>query len=326
MKTFEHVNEIWLDACEEVATEGSEHESRAGLSYETLGYAVRLLDPTNRVLTSDVRKFCPSYASAELLWYLRGQPDVKMMCAYAPQYKGFASDGTEDGVAPGYSYGWRWASNPGFLQEPRRGELRNQLEAAERLLLESPGTRQCVVTVYDSGDLIHAIEGESYDVPCTVALNFNLREGELHLGAYMRSNDVWLGLPYDVYCFTAIQEIMARKVGAELGTYCHHVGSLHAYERNMEGIIGAEVRDRYGDDRYAGLDLSEADAIRAEADAREGRLDEPACRTWAEEHCGDLLGDSVACCMHKVVPDFDARSLVGSTQLSVAIDIKEGGE
>ncbi|MCY1304327.1 Thymidylate synthase [compost metagenome] len=50
----------------------------------------------------------------------------------------------------------------------------------------------------------------------------------------MRSNDVYLGLPHDVFAFTMMQEILARSLGCELGEYKHYVSSLHLYETNFE--------------------------------------------------------------------------------------------
>lgn len=46
----------------------------------------------------------------------------------------------------------------------------------------------------------------------------------------MRSNDAFKGLPHDVFAFTMLQEIMAMKLGVELGAYHHSVGSLHLYD------------------------------------------------------------------------------------------------
>jgi thymidylate synthase len=46
----------------------------------------------------------------------------------------------------------------------------------------------------------------------------------------MRSNDVFIGLPHDVFCFTMIQELVARSVEADVGQYVHVVGSLHLYD------------------------------------------------------------------------------------------------
>jgi hypothetical protein len=52
--------------------------------------------------------------------------------------------------------------------------------------------------------------------------------------ATMRSNDLWLGLPYDVFAFTCIQQMVAAALGVGLGWYQHQAGSLHVYDRNME--------------------------------------------------------------------------------------------
>ena len=43
---------------------------------------------------------------------------------------------------------------------------------------------------------------------------------------------MFLGLPHDVFCFTMLQEIVARTLSVELGTYKHAVGSLHLYSEH----------------------------------------------------------------------------------------------
>jgi thymidylate synthase len=53
----------------------------------------------------------------------------------------------------------------------------------------------------------------------------------------MRSNDVWLGLPYDLFTATILQELMAGWLGVELGTYHHHVDSLHLYAQHDQGAL-----------------------------------------------------------------------------------------
>jgi thymidylate synthase len=50
----------------------------------------------------------------------------------------------------------------------------------------------------------------------------------------MRSNDAYIGLPHDVFCFTMLQEIVARAIGREIGTYRHFVGSMHLYEEHRQ--------------------------------------------------------------------------------------------
>jgi thymidylate synthase len=57
-----------------------------------------------------------------------------------------------------------------------------------------------------------------------------VRDDALHMLTSMRSNDVSLGFPHDVFCFTMIQEIIAADLSVQVGTYKHAVGSLHLYE------------------------------------------------------------------------------------------------
>jgi thymidylate synthase len=60
------------------------------------------------------------------------------------------------------------------------------------------------------------------------------REGRLHLIVQMRSNDVVWGLPYDIFLFTMLQEMLALRLGLGLGVYIHSVGSLHLYEKHFK--------------------------------------------------------------------------------------------
>ena len=61
-----------------------------------------------------------------------------------------------------------------------------------------------------------------------------IRHDKLYMFTNMRSNDVFSGLPHDVFSFTMLQEIMARALSVELGNYKHAVGSLHLYEKDRD--------------------------------------------------------------------------------------------
>lgn len=50
----------------------------------------------------------------------------------------------------------------------------------------------------------------------------------------MRSNDAYYGLPHDVFCFTMIQEMMARRLQVEIGEYFQYVGSMHVYKSKID--------------------------------------------------------------------------------------------
>lgn len=193
-----------------------------------------------------------------------------MIEAYAPQYSRF----TEDGIAYG-AYGARW----------RYCAEHNQLRTVIDLLRKDPDSRQAIMSMWRPDDLAWAFKGGKKDLPCTLALQFLVRSGNLYCIATMRSNDVWLGMPYDVFAFTTIQRIIADELGLGLGTYIHQAGSEHLYARNKNKAEEA-AKESYGDDLFIGdarpviladpgLDLYReiAIALKAEEDFRGGKSD-----------------------------------------------------
>jgi thymidylate synthase len=94
-------------------------------------------------------------------------------------------------------------------------------------------TRQAVITLWnpklDNG-------GYARDIPCTVALNFAIIDDKLELRTLMRSNDVWLGFPYDIFQFTQLQLTVARAMSIEPGPYTHSTWSLHLYAKDADRV------------------------------------------------------------------------------------------
>ena len=100
------------------------------------------------------------------------------------------------------------------------------------LLDRDPDTRQAVLTIYDSRSDLGAAK---HDVPCTLSLHFMLtRQDALEMRVTMRSNDVWLGTPYDFVQFAILQASVAQALGAEVGPYVHSAGSLHLYDHDLQ--------------------------------------------------------------------------------------------
>jgi thymidylate synthase len=146
---------------------------------------------------------------------LAGTNDVEFISYYIADYRQYA-----DGDVVFGGYGPRLLNWRGL----------NQLENITAILKKRPDSRKAVIQLFDAGDIVV----EHNDVPCTCTLQFMIREDALQLFVNMRSNDVFLGLPHDVFCFTMLQEIVARALSVEIGTYKHAVGSLHLYERDKD--------------------------------------------------------------------------------------------
>jgi thymidylate synthase len=84
------------------------------------------------------------------------------------------------------------------------------------------------------------------DSPCALALQFFIRQDRLDAVGMMRSNDAIWGLPYDVFLFTMLQELLASQLGVSLGSYTHIAGSMHLYDRHCDlaqRIIDGPIAD-----------------------------------------------------------------------------------
>lgn len=212
------LDDVMHDVIREIIDRGRTIHPKKGDALEITGVVLEILDPRARLSRTETRGRVFS-ALGELMWYLSGSNDVEFITYYIESYK----DLDEGGIIFG-GYGPRLLSwNP---QQSWKGV--DQISNVTEILRTRKDSRNAVIQLFDSTDLATKHE----DVPCTCTLQFMLREGKLHLFTNMRSNDVHLGLPHDVFCFTMLQEIMANSVGAELGSYKHAVGSMHLYLKN----------------------------------------------------------------------------------------------
>ena len=186
-------------------------EATKGNSYEIFGVLLELTNPRARLSRSEL-KGTPYSCIGELAWYLSGSNKLSDISYYLPRYKESSDDGNF--VHGGYG--------PRLLD--MCGE-HNQIENIVKLLKNRPSSRRAVIQLFKASDLTQDYK----DIPCTTNIQFILRADRLDMMVNMRSNDVYFGLPHDVFCFTMIQELMACRLGAEVGVYKHAVGSLHLY-------------------------------------------------------------------------------------------------
>jgi thymidylate synthase len=210
------VDDLMHAAVDALRSEGSNINPTKGSCTEIAAATFELTNPRARVSRSASRGRLFS-ALGELCWYLSGSNRTEDIAYYLKYYRKL----DENGVIFG-AYGPRLISFDGV----------NQIESVIQALRCKPASRQAVIQLFDHRDIIerHA------DVPCTCTLQYLLREERLSAITYMRSNDVFFGLPHDLFCFTMLQELIARSVGAELGSYHHMVGSLHMYDENAEDL------------------------------------------------------------------------------------------
>lgn len=189
-------------------------ETTKGKNLEASGAIIELTNPRARMSRSEARHSLFGYLG-ELLWYLSGDNSLSFIRYYIPKYP---DEG--NGAAT-----LRAAYGPRLLNSDK-----SQLLWIIEMLQKKPNTRRAVIPLYSAQDTFIELS----EVPCTCTLQFLRRNDRLELLTHMRSNDAYVGLPGDVFAFTMIQELVARSLKIEIGTYKHLVGSLHLYEANWK--------------------------------------------------------------------------------------------
>ncbi len=208
------LDDLMRMAMEAVLAVGVPVDPTKGPTVEVSGFVMELTNPRARLSLSYSRGKVFS-SLGELCWYLSGRSDLKFIQYYMKRYDKYAEP---DGSVRG-AYGRRLFDFDGT----------NQVASIIERLQSNSATRKAVIQIFDKSD----IQAEYRDVPCTCSLQFLLRDNRLHLITYMRSNDLFRGFPHDIFSFTMLQELIARSIGAELGTYTHIVGSLHIYANDL---------------------------------------------------------------------------------------------
>jgi len=182
------------------------------------------------IITLPERKLSYPFMFGEATWMLQGKNDVESVSKYVGGITRFSDDGETFFGAYGPKIITQW----GYVV---------------KTLITDQDSRQAVISIWRENPR------SSKDIPCTLTLQFFLREASdelwLHTIANMRSNDAWLGVPYDTFNFSAISFFIAlhlNKLGVncKLGELTIQAGSRHIYEsdyKKLDKIFSSDFHD-----------------------------------------------------------------------------------
>lgn len=218
---------------------------------EKLDYTFKVLEPDDLpIVTADAErnKVIAAYTAKEVELYNSGSNKAEDFAKASKFWNKIANpDGT---VNSAYGYLIWYNRSQGshdfdmqniFLDQYNNSKnvtltlptLRTPWSWAKESLIADKDTRQAVLR-FSLPE--HAWKGNK-DQVCTLHGNFLIRDDELHFSVVMRSNDLVLGLVYDLPWFCSLMDKMIEDLkptypNLTKGHYTHTVHSLHIYERN----------------------------------------------------------------------------------------------
>jgi thymidylate synthase len=205
MSDLFNFNSVWLRGLDNLLRFG-ERISPRGIDTLELPQATFTIDMIRPVLTVPERSLNYRFMAAEALWILNGDDRVETIAPYNSKISQFSDDGKT----------FFGAYGPEFVK---------QLPYVVRKLVEDPSSRQAGMTFW------RQCPPATKDVPCTVSLFFQIRKQRLNAHVFMRSSDIWLGMPYDVFNFSMIGHMVCAFVNK------HTAGMIQDKLRNEDIVI-----------------------------------------------------------------------------------------
>lgn len=208
------VSTAWVKALHETLEYGIIVSPRGRVTKE-VPHRTLTIDMRRPVLTIKERNLSYQFMAAEAYWILTGDDKVAGIAPYNKRIAEFSDDGTS----------FFGAYGPKIL---------GQLNYVVSKLVEDPMSRQAGLTIWRENP------PPTKDVPCTVAIFFSIRNKKLNCHTFMRSSDLWLGIPYDVFNFSMLGHLVCALVNyrsslkIEPGLLHITAASSHLYQENWK--------------------------------------------------------------------------------------------
>jgi len=211
----------YLDLLRLVLEKGKFKADRTGTgTYSVFGAQARFpLQEGFPVLTT--KKLHLKSIIYELLWFLRGETNVKYLNEHGVTIWDEWAD--EHGNL-GRVYGAQWCD----WRTPD-GRSINQIDHVIAQIKKNPDSRRLIVSAWNVGE----IEKMALP-PCHAMFQFFVQEGELSCQLYQRSADLFLGVPFNIASYALLTLMIAQVCDLNPGTFVHTFGDLHLYANHLE--------------------------------------------------------------------------------------------
>jgi thymidylate synthase len=211
----------YLDLVQRILDEGVAKDDRTGTgTLSVFGHQMRFdLAAGFPLLTT--KKIHLRSVVAELIWFLRGETNVKWLRENGVTIWDEWAD--EDGDL-GPIYGHQWRSWP----TPAGGQI-DQLRRVVDQIGSDPDSRRHVVSAWNVADLDRMAL-----TPCHALFQFYVAEGRLSCQLYQRSADVFLGVPFNIASYALLTHMVAQVTGLAPGEFVHTLGDAHLYRNHLD--------------------------------------------------------------------------------------------
>ncbi|WP_225086086.1 thymidylate synthase [Pectobacterium colocasium] len=231
------VDELVKKGIYHIQTSGKRISSRAGDALQSYGVNYVLKDPRNRL--HHLRDGAIKYLSREFLAYFSGNLKAETGLAKASKFWMTLVD--EDGnVNSNYGY---------YVFYETVESYGNQYNWVKSVLLKNRDSRRAIININQN---YH--KSDTKDFPCTLGMQFYIKNNKLFCETISRSTDVITGLPYDMGFFSFIHELVWKDLiengvkNLDLGYTIMKTTFTQIYDKNISKAY--EAIENFSDDTF----------------------------------------------------------------------------
>lgn len=207
-----------------------------------------------RQIKFDISEYCPvmttkkipwKHCIEELLWFLRGDTDVKKLSQKGVKiWNGNSSRDfldnrnlqhlDEGDIGPGYGFQWRHSgANYQDCKSNYDGMGVDQIENIIKMLKDDPFSRRIILNAWNPSN----IEQMALP-PCHCFAQFFVsNDKELSCHMYQRSVDTFLGFPWNILSYSILTKILAMKTGLKAKELTISTGDTHIYSNHIDKAL-----------------------------------------------------------------------------------------
>jgi len=213
----------YLDLLKRITTEGVKKEDRTGTGTISIFGNQMRFDLKDGFPLLTTKKLHLKSIIYELLWFLKGDTNVKYLQDNGVRIWNEWADENGD-LGPVYGHQWRsWPDHNG-------GHI-DQIKSILDQIRHNPDSRRMIVSAWNVADI------DSMKLPpCHCLFQFYVADGRLSLQLYQRSADTFLGVPFNIASYALLLMMVAQVTGLEPGEFIHTTGDTHIYLNHLEQV------------------------------------------------------------------------------------------
>ena len=232
---------------EKVIHYGDIKEDRTGVgTISVFGYETRF-DLSKGFPAVTTKKLAWKSVVSELFWMLEGSQDERRLAEILygkprgelvgkktiwtdnadKQGKdlGYRNDDTTKALGPVYGSQWRNWYN---------GSTDDSFDQIKNLIYDlksNPYSRRHILTAWNVGEI-----DQMALPPCHYSCQFNVTNNKLSCKLNMRSNDLFLGAPFNIAGYALLTHLIAKECNFEVGELVYSIGDAHIYMNHVEQV------------------------------------------------------------------------------------------